>query len=401
MRVVRGLAILAARAAKFERPKLSINPVKARLEVFEEACRQFGFTLDEEERREVVRRVASRLGCSVGELEEALRRYQEEILTDPPHIAPEELVREYNLSMVQTLLFRALNLDVRAKATGYHVKRLLRTVKRLGLLYMAEKLGYGTRVIIDGPASLLRQTRRYGTRLAKLVPFVIQMEGWRIHARILARSRTLHFALDDSSSYLFPRREAEVEPIFDSELEEEFYRSLRRVAPAWRIEREPEPLVVGRQVFIPDFTVSSEGQRVYVEIVGFWTKEYLERKLKKLRELEDVRIVVAVNEELACSSFKALPHEVVMFRRKLRGADLYPVLRRILGEARREEFKPRVDLKALEKSLPDLEGKTFGEAIEVLRQAGVSEQDAAAALEMLGYKIEWISLDPRQARVRR
>ncbi|RLF06116.1 MAG: hypothetical protein DRK00_02550 [Thermoprotei archaeon] len=401
MRVVRALTTLAARAAKFEPLKLSVDPVKARLEIFEEACRESGFTLNEDERRRVLIRVADRLNCSVEELEEVLRRYQEEILVAPPNMSPEELIKEYNLSMVQTLTFKALNLDVRVRARGFQVKKLLRTVKRLGLLYMAEELGDGVRITIDGPASLLRQTRRYGTRLAKLIPYVLQMDEWRIYAKILTRSRVLYFALDDSSSRLFPKKEVEVEPVFDSELEEEFYKSLLRIAPAWRVEREPEPLVVGRHILIPDFSVSSDGRKVYVEIVGFWTKDYLERKLRKLRELKGVRMIVAVDEDLACSTFKTLPHEVVVFRRKLRGVDLYPILRRILGEARRESYEPYIDVEALKGRLPDLSGKTFGEAVEVLKQAGVSERDAAAVLEMLGYRVEWTSLDPRRARVKR
>jgi len=401
MRVVRALVTLAARAARFEPLKLSVDPVKARLEIFCEACRRFGFALNENERNEILVKVADKLGCSLEELEEVLKRYQEEVLVAPPDMSPEELIKEYNLSMVQTLTFKALNLDVRVRAKGYQVKKLLRTVKRLGLLYTAEKLGEGVRILIDGPASLLRQTRRYGTRLARLIPYVLQMDRWRIYAKILARSRVLYFTLDDSSSKLFPRREVEVEPVFDSELEEEFYKSLCRIAPAWKVEREPEPLVVGRYILIPDFSVSSNTHKVYIEIVGFWTKEYLERKLKKLKELKGVKMIVAVDEELACSSFKTLPHEVVVFRRKLRGADLYPLLKRMLGEARRERHEPQVDIETLRRRLPDLSDKTLGEAVEALKKAGVSECNVAAILERLGYSIEWTSLDPRRAKVRR
>ncbi|RLF00529.1 MAG: hypothetical protein DRJ57_00760, partial [Thermoprotei archaeon] len=138
-----------------------------------------------------------------------------------------------------------------------------------------------------------------------------------------------------------------------------------------------------------------------IEIVGFWTKEYLERKLKKLKELKGVRMIVAVDEGLACSSFKTLPHEVVVFRRRLRGADLYPLLKKMLGEARRERREPQVDIETLRRRLPDLSDKTLGEAVEVLKKAGVSECDAATILERLGYSIEWTSLDPRRAKVRR
>ena len=403
MRVVRAMATLAARRARFESPKFPFDPTRVRLVVFEEASRAYGFTLSEDERVEVLERVAGRLGCSIEELDGALRHYQEEVLVEPPQLDPASLIREYNLSMVQTLLFKASRLTVYVEASGLRVKEFLRTVKLLGLLYMAERAGRGVRLVVDGPASILRQTRRYGTRLAKLIPHVLPLRKWKIEADILARSRKLKFQLSDSRRWLFPSRRREVEPVFDSRLEEEFYRSMRSVAPSWIVEREPEPLVAGIHIFIPDFAITVNGRRVYLEIVGFWTKEYLERKLEKLRRLSGTKLIVAVDEELACSSFKELPHEVVVFRGRLRGADVYPVVKRVLGiervERRVEEVE--VDLESLRRELPDFSGRTLRDAVAVLREKGVSERDAARVLEMLGYRIRWRSLDPRAALIER
>lgn len=401
LRVARAMATLALRAAEFEPLRVRVDPVRARLEVFEEAGRAFGVAVGEGERAAVLERVAERLGCSVEELELALVRYQDEVLAKPPAMRPEDLVREYNLSMVQTLLFRALRLDVWFAADGATAKRLLRAVKALGLLYMAEREGGGVRLAIDGPASLLRQTRRYGTRLAKLVPYVMLAERWSIRADVEGRSRVYRFELNDSRSSLFPRREPEVEPLFDSEVEREFYKSLSRLAPGWRVEREPEPLVAGNRILIPDFSVSCGDRKVYIEVVGFWTKEYLERKLEKLRELEGVKMIVAVDEELACSSVKDLPHEVVLFRGRLRGADVYPVLKRLLGEPERPPKPAAPEPARLELELPDLSGRTLSEALRELEKKGVDPSEALEVLEKLGYRVEWGSLDPSRARVRR
>ncbi len=399
MRVARAMATLALRASAFEPVKAPLDPVRARLEVFEEACRSFGVALSEEERRAVLERVAARLGCRVEDLEAVLGGYQDEVLTKSADMSAEDLVKEYNLSEVQTLLFKAVKLDVRFVADGATTKRLLRAVKALGLLYLAERAGGGVKLTIDGPASLLRQTRRYGTRLAKLVPHVMLADRWAIEADI-AGKRVLKFELTDERSSLFPRRSVEAEPLFDSEVEREFFKSLSRLAPGWKVEREPEPLVAGNRVLIPDFSVSCGGRKVYIEIVGFWTKEYLERKLEKLRELGGVTMIVAVDEELACSSVKDLPHEVVVFRGRLRGADVYPLLKKLLGEperAPRSEPPREPEIPAL----PDLSGKTLAEAVKELRGAGIDPARALEVLEKLGYTVEWRSLDPSRARVRR
>ena len=45
-------------------------------------------------------------------------------------------------------------------------------------------------------------------------------------------------------------------------------------------------------------------KKVYLEIVGFWTKEYLERKLHKLNDIvssKSIDLFIAVNEDLACA----------------------------------------------------------------------------------------------------
>lgn len=401
VRVAKAMATLALRASTFEPVKAPVDPVRARLEVFEEACRSYGVAVSEGERRSVLERVAERLGCRVEDLEAVLTRYQDETLVKPPEMSAEDLVKEYNLSEVQTLLFKAVRLDVRFTADGATTKHLLRAVKALGLLYVAERAGSWVKLTIDGPASLIRQTRRYGTRLARLVPHVMLADRWAIEAEIAGRRGRLKFELTDARSSIFPRRSAEVEPLFDSEVEREFFKSLSRLAAGWKVEREPEPLVAGNRILIPDFSVSCGDRKVYIEIVGFWTKEYLERKLQKLKELEGVKMIVAVDEELACSSVKALPHEVVVFKGRLKGADVYPVLKKLLGEPvralKRELETPRLE----ELAVPDLSGKSLAEAVRELEEAGVDPSKALEVLEKLGYTVEWNSLDPSRARVQR
>ncbi|MEM2794399.1 MAG: DUF790 family protein [Thermofilaceae archaeon] len=402
LRVVKAMMTLAARAAMFEPVKLPVDPLRARFEIFEEVGKNFGVVVGEEERKVVLKKVAARLGCRVEDLELALEKYQEEVLVKAPSLTPEDLVRKFNLSMVQTLLFKATQLDFKVKSGGLLTKQLLRYTKMLGLLYMAESSpDSSVRLQIDGPASLLRQVRRYGIRLAKLVPYIMSADQWEIRADILSRNRKLLFQLDSSQRELFAIEMLELEPVFDSEVEKEFYKSLSRLAPSWKVEREPEPLVVDNKIFIPDFSVTSGELKVYIEIVGFWTKEYLERKLEKLRKLKDVKMIVAVDEELACSSLKQLPHEVILFKRRLRGADIYPLLKRFLGEPRQKGKTFDIDLETLKTRLPDLSGKTLQEAVKNLEDAGISMGDAVEILEKLGYFIDWNTLDPRKAKLKR
>jgi predicted nuclease of restriction endonuclease-like RecB superfamily len=68
--------------------------------------------------------------------------------------------------------------------------------------------------------------------------------------------------------------------------------------------REGEILHRGQKVFVPDFLFRHEsGKSVLLEIVGFWTPEYLQAKVQTLEAFRDHPILLAVAE----SSARTLP----------------------------------------------------------------------------------------------
>jgi predicted nuclease of restriction endonuclease-like RecB superfamily len=71
---------------------------------------------------------------------------------------------------------------------------------------------------------------------------------------------------------------------YDSEIEKSFALQFQAVKSGWTLKREPEPIPAGNQVIIPDFSIERAGIKVYLEIVGFWTEEYLRRKIEKLKK---------------------------------------------------------------------------------------------------------------------
>ena len=308
-------------------------------------------------------------------------------------LTPGELLRRYNLSLTQTLLFDAL--EVWFEVSG-HYQAIFRRIKRLGLMYEAvEELPGQVKVRVDGPASLLKETTRYGTALAKLLPTLIQAPKFRLKARIKAKDRDgasssprhLIFELDHTSRGLFPsvtdfEGMTAADALFDSEVERDFYLRIRGVMRGWTVLREPTILKAGPQVFIPDFGFElksgsgresrsrseSEGGRVryYLEIVGFWTPEYLKKKLAKLRAV-DAPLLVAVDRALCCheglsSSLGALEEggkEVFFYERRL---PLKPVIDRLLEL---EEEQRRRDEALIEELGPEGLAKALEEAVSV------------------------------------
>ncbi len=406
-RFIRGLAHILIRRTVFKKPKTKVDPVKARFELFLRAANSYGgFVLNEEERNSVLREVAGKLGMTVDELIECFNAVyeDEEIVADFQDIDPVSLLRQYNLSIAQTLLFKALNVVADVKVSGTNAKILLFNAKRLGLMYFAEKLPDGVRLTIDGPASILKQTERYGTRLAKLLPYLIAAERWRIRAKVKSRSgRVCTFYMDDFKRRLFPQIEMTYEP-YDSEVEELFYRRFKRLGIDWSIVREPEPLVAGNMIFIPDFAFERNGEKIYLEIVGFWTKEYIEKKLRKLKLLRDVKLIIAANEELYCSKvFKDVPHEVIFFRNRLSAAEVYIRLKKLMGKTvKKASFKGEIRIpEELKEYLSSVKEEPLSKVMEIMEKYGIASEDAMDILKKMGFEIVWRTLDADDVIVRR
>lgn len=108
---------------------------------------------------------------------------------------------------------------------------------------------------------------------------------------------------------------------FDSGVEEHLFAefaALERAGEAhgWRLEREPEPVVVGDVIVIPDFTLTRGTRRVYVEVAGYWRPEYRERKARKLRAVRGAVNLLVAAPESAREAFATLVGEmpVVWYR---------------------------------------------------------------------------------------
>jgi predicted nuclease of restriction endonuclease-like RecB superfamily len=349
-----------------------IDPPRIRKAVFEESSKR-GFALTELERMEIANSVASRLHLSSHDvvLKTMWSDLDDNLILDYfDAIDPEALVGWYNLSLMQTLLFNCTKLDFYISG-GLNWKRVLRTVKRLGLMYYLQQpqQQQENRIIcsLEGPLSLFKLTDRYGTLLARLLPSIIfssdkkrvsssgaewhldawivrkTMDGRKIYEFKISKNEIPELMTDPYSS--FPSSSITEKEVagssslyndynnFDSAVEEKFAKRFEQAETGWRLIREPDPLVLSNGgAFIPDFMFEKYDKKIYLEIVGFWTKEYLERKLQKLADIfisADSRkkrnnninyktdlLFIALNEDFACSksSFSSIvPKEQLIF----------------------------------------------------------------------------------------
>ncbi|MFC7070262.1 DUF790 family protein [Halobaculum lipolyticum] len=435
-KLVRGFASLLEREAVFE-TRAPLPPRRARRVAFE-AAEAVGVA-SEEEREEALAAAADGLGVAPDDVEASLYadRDVEQLLTEfDSRWAPEELLARYDLSLAQTALFDAT--EVRVRSTD--PKALVSAAKRLGLLYeirvRADDGPTDREVVVTGPDALFRRTRRYGTAFARLLRTVAATASeWTLEADIDDRGREylLELSHEDVS---VPGVEPLAEPSFDSGVEADFAARFRALDLDWDLTREPEPLRVGTSVMIPDFAFEYRHAdfRVFFEVMGFWTPEYVEKKLGQLAGVEDVELVVAVDESLGVGeAVAARDHRVVTYSGTVRVKDVVDVLREYEAELAGEvtadlpgELVPDADVVAvadlaadhgvptdalddvrfpehrrlgatlvrpavLDGAGDDIEaGMSLSAAEGVLADAGLS--DASAALSALGYRVEWEGL---------
>ena len=364
-KLVRGLYALLERRSTFivgegQKPStfidgstsnINLDPIHIRKYLFEESSAR-GYPFTDNERNEIINSVSSKLKVSRDLIFREMWADLEEnmILQQFVTLEPRKLIAWYNLSLMQTLLFNSTNLEFIIQG-GYNWKKVLRAVKRLGLMYnlhyrqkdgpsaqneprihritqdnrntanrnslhtIDDKDNNDNDILcsIDGPLSIFKLTDRYGTSIAKLLPSIIVTGNWSLRASIVRKTATMgkkiyEFILSSVESTSLPAENdlfayyndnfkntaseklsysasSHADP-FDSNVEQKFALKFKQFSNGWNLIREPNPLIVSNgKGFIPDFAFEKYGIRIYLEIIGFWTNDYLVKKIQKIADI--------------------------------------------------------------------------------------------------------------------
>ncbi len=361
-KLIRALAELIKRRCEFSQTT-GLDPLEVRKTLFEK-----GFVIDKEKRDSIISSTAKDFGVSKEEIENAIFADlpEEQQLKEINPITSEGLLRKYNLSATQTLLFNATEMIF---TVGDNYQQIFRTINYLGLMYETD----GMEIRVIGPVSLLKNTKKYGSSLAKLIPYIIKSINWAIEAKIKMERgnepRIFTFKLNSSDNIPFPVNN-EAETKFDSKDEEQFYNDLSLYASDWEIRREPTFIKAGNHVIIPDFGFYKNGMKVFLEIVGFWTQEYIQKKIKNFNQT-DTKIIVAVNQNLKCSRAD-FPGDVIFYKKRIPIKPILDILKR------EEERKIKHDLDSIQTIKIDddiinlkTKAKELNVSIQVLEQINI------------------------------
>jgi len=187
---------------------------------------------------------------------------------------------------------------------------------------------------------IFKLTEKYGSAFARLLPTIMKSSRWSLKASISRKTfqgkRIYEFTLDDSKSSVFGTALEPAEIGFDSSIEKEFYELGFK---GWTVRREPALLQAGQYVFIPDFSLEKDGLKIYIEIVGFWTPQYLKHKIQKINQLaKKESIILLVNRNLACSVSEFQTDNLLFYDRKIPHLEIVKILRRYEEKLQAEEI---------------------------------------------------------------
>ncbi len=281
---------------------------------------------------DIYRVVGEALGLDPAALEGALYadHADQQVLTEVDIPSARWLLDRYNVALVQSVLLKCSELRVTlVKPEPARARQLMRAAKFHQLIFDCAPTANGYELALDGPASLFSQTSRYGMSLAKFFPAVLLQPGeWTATAVADWRGRKT-MTLSPASNLTSHYRDVGAYETRESLWFEERFLALDS---GWKLDRDVMPLQQGGQgVVVPDFRFTKGGKVAYLEILGFWRKGSIQRRLALLARHGPTNLVVAVSKKLAGEAAAELPDAVVPFSEVIPAKE---VLKRIEAIAR-------------------------------------------------------------------
>lgn len=322
----RGLSKLLFDKAEFE-VKSPCEPVELRRKLFEEAARHHPAVLVADAvhtvtRDDVIRTVAGELGIAPEAVTAAMYAdlEAEHVMVSAPDMTPEALLTRYNVALAQAALLRATGLSIEmAPGDPQRYRQMFRYIKFYRLMHtVTGTRDEGYMIRLDGPLSLFQLSQKYGLQLAEFLPALLLCPGWTARADLLwgtdKKPMTLKLSSEQGLVSHYPDK-----GVYVTREEQFLIDRFAALDVPWTLERRSEVIDLGGHgVLIPEFVLvhKTDARVALVDVMGFWKREYLDARLKLLRQHAPKNLILAVPWKLRGSEdeLKDTPAEVMFFK---------------------------------------------------------------------------------------
>ena len=307
-----------------------LDPVSLRRDLFRKATATRHALPDEGtfDRTAIIAELAHSLSVTADVIERSL--YADlrgsQLLLKAPTLSSDALLTEYERAAAQAVLLRAERVTVRVRAAAGAMRALFRRLKFLRLLHRVERDVDSHVIEIDGPYSLFDSVTKYGLKLALLLPALAHSEEWTLTAQVRwgTRRERLTFRLQGGlagDSDEPPRLPDEVQSLLDE---------LRAAKSDWHVKESAAVLdLPGKGLCVPDLVFERRGTLVYLEVMGYWSRDAVWRRVELVEAGLPHKILFAVSGRLRVSEAalpKKLPGALYVYKQTM---DAQKILERV------------------------------------------------------------------------
>lgn len=252
------------------------------------------------DRDAVVEAVAAERGLDPVELERRL--YADlraaQIVREAPAITAAELVERYPTAEAQAVLLRAtrVTVDVVPGSAGA-ARALFRALKWNRLLFTMTRTESGYRVVLDGPLSLFDSVTKYGLQLALALPAFEGCASYSLEAELRwGKDRApLRFRAEGGHG-----RAAPLADLVDEA--RDLAAAIERADLGWAVRPADQILdLPGVGVCVPDLVLERGQARAFVEVMGFWSRDAVWRRVELVEQGLAAPVVFCVSSRLRVS----------------------------------------------------------------------------------------------------
>ncbi|NLF17098.1 MAG: DUF790 family protein [Lentisphaerae bacterium] len=219
-------------------------------------------------------------------------------------LGPRQLLERYNVALVQALLLRSTHLEaVIGTAEPSRLRRLLKYLRFFRLLARLTPVTAAPepptwRLHVDGPASILAETRRYGLQLASFFPALCALETWSLETEVEWQGRPRRLRLDQGAGLVSHYRHFSAYVPEDIRL---FHRHFRETVRDWQVTGEtPFLRGSGQEMIFPDLSFRhGDGTVLHLELFHRWHAGPLLERLQWLSRRPEEPLILGVDQVLA------------------------------------------------------------------------------------------------------
>jgi uncharacterized protein len=259
-----------------------------------------GETLD---RDAVVRTVAERLGITPEALEQGLFSdlRDSDTLVRAPSVDGKAFVIEHPREQAKAALLRATRATCTVRSRDAAVVRaFFRTLKFHKLLFEIEATGEGAFVVrVDGPFSLFESVTKYGLGFAMLLPALEQLEEFSVEADVAWGKERTPLVLKLSGGTGASGAAESADRVSDDvqKLLEGLVPLCKAAGVKCSLSAELVSLP-GAGLVVPDLVLKRGKKRVFVELLGFWNRDAVWKRVELVEAGLGERIVFCASERL-------------------------------------------------------------------------------------------------------